>query len=81
MHPFSVAILLAYTDLTSSQFVGTWEGKFNDLPAIEITLVRDHDRITGTIRFVFQQRRADGSWEAKDTHTTPILSPRCRMAI
>ena len=46
MHSFAIAILLAYTELTSSQFVGKWEGKFNDLPAIEITLVPDQDRIS-----------------------------------
>ena len=80
MHSFAIAILLAYTELTSSQFVGKWEGKFNDLPAIEITLVPDQDRISGTIGFVFQQRRADGSWEAKDIHTTPILSPNVQGA-
>ena len=76
MQPFSVAILLAFAEVTSAQFVGTWEGKVNDLPAIEITIISDHGSITGTIGFVFQQRRADGSWEAKDTHTTPLLTPR-----
>ena len=41
MQTFSVAILLAFAEVTSTQFVGTWEGKVNDLPAIEITIVRD----------------------------------------
>ena len=74
MQSLSVAFLLA--EVTSTWFVGTWEGKFNDLPAVEITILPNQGSVTGSIGFVFQQRRADGSWEAKDTYTTPMLMPR-----
>jgi hypothetical protein len=75
MQSLAVAILLAYAGVTSTQFVGTWEGEVNDLPAVKITIVPDRGSVTGSIGFVFQQRRADGSWEAKDIYTTPFLMP------
>ena len=58
-----------------SPFVGTWEGKLNDLPAVEIRIRETGGRINGEITFPFHQRGSDGKWEVKSRHTTPMIAP------
>jgi hypothetical protein len=35
---------------------GTWEGKMNDLPAIELTISNSSGKVSGTMLFYFQER-------------------------
>jgi len=57
---------------------GTWEGRENDLPAVELTLRNDNAQISGTIGFYFQTRGADGKWhpDGKPPFVVPLLSPK-----
>lgn len=64
-------------------FAGTWEGKQNDLPAVELALRNDHGQISGTIGFYFQTRGADGKWhlDGNPPYTVPLLSPKLEGAV
>jgi len=57
---------------------GTWEGKENGLPAVELTLRNDSGQIGGTIGFYFQTRGNDGKWhpDGKPPFVVPLLSPK-----
>ena len=81
MHSFAIAILLAYTELTSSQFVGKWEGKFNDLPAIEITLVPDQDRISGTIGLFFSSAERMAVGRQRTFAPLPFFRRTCKAPL
>jgi hypothetical protein len=35
---------------------GTWEGKMNDLPAIELKINNSSGKVSGTMLFYFQER-------------------------
>jgi hypothetical protein len=54
--------------------VGTWEGKANDLPGIELTIRDSVGKPEGEITFIFQQRGADGKWQAKGGTPQPLLN-------
>ena len=54
---------------------GTWEGKTNDLPSVELNL-RQGARVTGTISFYFQTRGADGKWRLGPKSEAELLSPK-----
>ncbi|MFZ0590758.1 MAG: hypothetical protein WAM39_09765 [Bryobacteraceae bacterium] len=45
----------------TSQFAGEWEGKMNDLPAVELAVRDDGGKVIGTIAFYFPgaRRRRD----------------------
>ncbi len=59
-----------------SGITGTWEGRTNDLPAVELTL-RDTDAgVSGAIGFYFQTRNADGKWHLGEKTTVELLTPK-----
>ncbi|MBI3472112.1 MAG: hypothetical protein HY013_12215 [Candidatus Solibacter usitatus] len=59
-----------------SSFAGMWEGKVNDLPAVEL-IVREHNgHVSGSIGFYFQTRGDDGKWQVGEKTTLPLLSPK-----
>jgi hypothetical protein len=62
---------------------GTWEGKENGLPAVELTFRNDNGQISGTIGFYFQTRGADGKWhlDHNPPYTVPLLSPKLDRAV
>jgi len=62
---------------TNSPFAGTWEGKLNGLPGIDLKIDEADGRISGTIVFYFQERSdTDSPWHVAAQHPVPLLSPR-----
>lgn len=59
-----------------SPFSGTWDGKINDLPGVELTIRNDRGRVSGSIGFYFQSRGNDGKWHLGEKMTVPLLSPK-----
>jgi hypothetical protein len=65
------------TDNPLSQFAGTWEGKMNDQPAVQITLTTDGGKVGGTIIFYFQRLGKDGKWHVEgDNRAQPLIGPQ-----
>lgn len=62
----------------NSSFVGTWEGKVNDLPAVELSVREDGREVSGSIAFYFQTRGSDGKWRLGEKMTLPLLSPEIK---
>jgi hypothetical protein len=62
---------------TNSPFVGTWDGKMNDLPGISLTIDSTGGKIGGVIVFYFQERPDTNSpWRVTAEHAVPLLAPR-----
>jgi len=62
---------------SNSPFAGTWEGKLNDHPGIDLKIDEAGGRISGTIVFYFQERSDTNSpWHVAAQHPVPLLSPR-----
>src|SRR3954452_10678187 len=70
-----VASVLA-TAIAASPVAGTWEGKTNDLPSVELTIRDEGGRLNGTIAFYFQTRTDDGKWRLGPKSEGPLLSPK-----
>jgi len=65
-----IALLISFPGLTAiaegaSPFVGTWEARLNDQPAVELTIEETGGKISGVITFFFQRRSADGDWHVE----------------
>ena len=74
-------IMIALLTLTllsgaKSPFAGTWEGKINGLPGIDLTIEDAGGKISGVVGFYFQLRGDDGKWRVADKYTVPLLAPR-----
>ena len=64
------------SDKPVSQFTGTWEGRTNGQPAVEITLTANGGRIAGTIAFYFQMLGKDGKWHVEgQAFRQPLIAP------
>ncbi len=62
---------------TKSPFLGTWEGRLNDLPALDLSISEKGGQIGGVIWFHFQRRGADGKWHVEgDKYAQPLLLPK-----
>jgi len=58
-----------------SGFAGTWKGTMNGLPAIDLAIREDENRIGGDIVFYFQERAdANSPWRVAAEHAVPLLS-------
>jgi len=58
-------------------FAGTWRGKVNGLPGIDLTLREAEKKIQGEMCFYFQERAGVNSqWQVTAQHAVPLLSPR-----
>jgi biopolymer transport protein ExbD len=58
-----------------SEFAGTWKGKLNGLPAIDLTIRQDESKISGDIVFHFQERAdVNSPWRVTAEHAVPLLS-------
>ena len=58
-------------------FDGTWEGKTNDLPSIELKIANSKGRVSGTITFFFQQRSNENEpWHVVGGSPGPLIEPR-----
>jgi hypothetical protein len=57
-------------------FDGTWEGKMNDLPAIELKIDDSSGKVNGTIIFYFQERsNPNEPWHVSGGTPGPLLVP------
>ena len=60
----------------NSSFAGTWEGKMNDLPGVNLKIEEAKSKISGSIVFYFQERsEPNGPWHVAGESTVPLLSP------
>jgi hypothetical protein len=66
-------LILTLAATAKSPFAGTWEGKINDLPGVELTIEDAGGKIGGNISFYFQLRE-DGKWRVADKHTVAMLA-------
>ena len=58
------------------EFAGTWEGKMNDLPGIELKLDEAGGKINGVMTFYFQERSdPNGPWHVASENPVPLLAP------
>jgi hypothetical protein len=64
-----------------SEFVGTWHGRMNELPVLDITLEESSGEIRGSIMFYLQMRGEDGKWYVKGKHSQTLLLPKLRGRI
>ena len=69
-------ILLALAGAAPPQIAGTWEGKTNDLPSVELVVQQDRAGVNGTVGFYFQTRGEDGKWRLGPKSGGPFLSPK-----
>jgi hypothetical protein len=69
----AVVVLAANSEFPIS---GTWEGKTNELPSVELTIKNDSGGISGVIGFYFQTRSEDGKWHVGEKTTLPLLAPK-----
>ncbi|MFY9724420.1 MAG: hypothetical protein WAJ87_02940 [Bryobacteraceae bacterium] len=61
----------------NSPFAGTWEGKLNDLPGIDLKIEEAGGKISGSIVFYFQERPdVNSPWRVTAEYLVPLLSPR-----
>ena len=73
----TILILTLLPPLTAADtpFAGTWEGKTNGLPAVELIVRQEAGKITGSIGFYFQIRGEDGKWRLGEKTSLPVLRP------
>jgi len=77
-----IALLISFPSLTTiakgaAPFVGTWEAKLNDQPAVELTIEETSGKISGVITFFFQRRGADGKWHVEGKPSKePLIAPK-----
>lgn len=72
---FVAAHLCASVQATSS-FAGTWEGKINDLPGIDLKIEEANGKISGIMTFYFQERSdANAQWHVASENPVPLLVP------
>ena len=72
----ALLVLAILAGAAGSRFTGTWDGKINDLPGVELTIRDDRGRVSGSIGFYFQSRGNDGKWHLGEKMTVPLLSPK-----
>ena len=78
----SLSIFLAgFLSLTivaaaKSPFAGTWEGKINGQPGIDLMIDDVGGKVAGVVVFYFQSRGDDGKWRVADKSAVPLLAPQ-----
>src|SRR5688572_28627267 len=60
---------------TQNPVVGVWEGKMNELPAVDLTVREDNRGLGGTITFYFQ-RKDTGVWKVERQGAEPLVDSR-----
>ncbi|MGB9457469.1 MAG: hypothetical protein WCB12_15585 [Bryobacteraceae bacterium] len=61
----------------NSAFAGSWEGKLNDHPGIDLKIDEAGGKISGTVVFYFQERSdVNSPWRVTAEYPVPLLSPR-----
>jgi hypothetical protein len=82
----SIQFLVGFLSLSTvaaakSPFAGTWEGKINDQPGVELTIEDAGGKVSGVVVFYFQLRGEDGKWHVADKFTEPLLAPQVKGKI
>jgi hypothetical protein len=58
-----------------SSFAGTWEGKMNDLPGIDLNIEEHDGKISGHIVFYYQKRSdPNGPWGTTAEYSATLLA-------
>ena len=74
--PLSITAQSPAKPSTDAPFVGTWEGKMNDLPGIDLKLKQAGANVSGTIVFYFQERSDPKEpWHVAGESPVPLLVP------
>jgi hypothetical protein len=61
--------------IAASPFAGTWEGKLNGLPGVEVKIGENGRTLGGEVTFFFQRRGEDGKWHLEgDKAPLPMLA-------
>lgn len=64
---------------TKPRFAGTWEGKMNGLPGVNLKIEEANGKIGGVMIFYFQERRdAQSSWHVASENPAPLLAPQVK---
>jgi hypothetical protein len=72
----SPLVAQAAPTVPSSSLNGTWEGKINDLPAIELKINNSSGKVSGTMLFYFQERGDPSKpWHVTGGEAAPVLFP------
>ena len=72
----SIAAQSAAPAWEKSSFAGTWEGRMNDLPAVNLKIVETGGNTRGAITFYFQKRDdANSPWHVAGEGSLPLLAP------
>jgi hypothetical protein len=59
-----------------SSFAGTWEGKMNNLPGIDLKIEDADGKVSGVMIFYFQERSdASAPWHVASESPVPLLVP------
>ena len=78
----TIVLLISFSGLTTiakevSPFVGTWEAKLNDQPAVELRIEEAGGKIAGVITFFFQRLGPDGKWHVEGKPARqPVIAPK-----
>lgn len=60
-------------------FAGTWEGKMNGLPAVNLQIEEANGKIGGVMIFYFQERRdANSPWHVASENPAPLPAPQVK---
>jgi hypothetical protein len=71
-----VAAQLCASVHAKSSFAGTWEGKMNNLPGIDLKIEETGGKISGIATFYYQERSdANAPWHVAGEHPVPLLTP------
>ena len=69
-------LALTLTAAGKSPFCGSWEGRINDLPGVDLTILDTGEEISGVVVFHFQLRGEDGKWRVAGKTSLPMLALR-----
>jgi hypothetical protein len=74
--PSAFAAQLAAKVPADASFAGTWQGKMNDLPGIDLKIEEAGGKVSGTIVFYFQERSDPNEpWHVAREDPVPMLVP------
>jgi len=74
--PSPLVAQAAPTVSSTASLDGTWEGKMNDLPAIELKIDNSSGKVSGTMLFYFQERSDPSEpWHVTGGTPAPLLLP------
>jgi len=70
----TIAAISVLSCTRTPPIVGVWEGRMNELPAVELIVRDDDSGLTGTIVFFFQ-RKDTGTWKVERQNDEGLIDP------